>query len=248
MRSASLSWSDVKDSRALRRATSLTLTVLAHLIILLILLRTTAFQFQPPGAEPRLVTMDVSPEPQLEAKRSSEKVKAKRAEASPPPPPRPTPPPPPVKPQIAQPWVLTPGLEQFDLRQVRSQPVERPAAAPGESQQADSGSVYGPTDTPGGGRLFNAEWYREPTDAELGYYMPRGVIGWGIIACQTVERFHVDNCREIADSPPGSGLARAVREASWQFLVRPPRINGKPMVGAWVRIRIDLTPNGSRAR
>ena len=64
---------------------------------------------------------------------------------------------------------------------------------------------------------------------------------------QTVERFHVDNCRALGDDPPGSGLAQAIRKAAWQFLVRPPRIDGKPIIGAWVRIRIEITPAGARA-
>ncbi|WP_420141184.1 hypothetical protein [Sphingomonas sp.] len=253
MRMASLSWSNIRDGRVTRRATPLVLTILAHIAILLLLLQTTAFRFRPPppGDGP-LVTMDIAPEAQPEARRSRAPQRVRRAERAPSAPPRPPEQQQPrEKPDVAQPWVLMPGLESFDLRQVRSDPSARQStqgSAQGEAETADSGSVYGPTNAPGGGRLYNAEWFREPTDAELSFYMPRGVVGWGVIACQTAERYHVENCREIADSPPGSGLARAIREASWQFLVRPPRINGKPVVGSWVRIRIDLTPAGSRVK
>ena len=93
---------------------------------------------------------------------------------------------------------------------------------------------------PHGEILYAAEWAREPTDAELGGYLPPGAPeGSGLIACKTIPGNRVDDCVEIGNDPPGSHLARAVRLAAWQFHVLPPRKNGKPMIGEWVRIRID---------
>lgn len=109
----------------------------------------------------------------------------------------------------------------------------------------DSRLAQGPGEGPGGVTLYDADWYRRPTDAELATYMPQkgGLEGWGLIACQTIDRYHVDNCQILGESPRGSGFGRAVQNAAWQFLVRPPRIDDKPQVGAWVRIRIDYTVN-----
>lgn len=93
---------------------------------------------------------------------------------------------------------------------------------------------------PHGEVLYAAEWARHPTDAELGGYLPRNAPdGYGLIACKTVAGNRVDDCIELDQSPRGSHLASAVRQAAWQFRVRPPRKNGRPMVGEWVRIRID---------
>ena len=107
-------------------------------------------------------------------------------------------------------------------------------------QTADSKAPYGPGAGPGGKTLYAAEWVREPTRAEMAFYMPNGMVeGWGMIACQTIERNRVENCRQLGESP-GSGISRGMRQAAWQFLVRPPRVNGRPMIGAWVRIRYDI--------
>ena len=39
-------------------------------------------------------------------------------------------------------------------------------------------------------------------------------------------------------------LAKALRLAAWQFLVKPPRIDNKPQLGVWVRIHFGF---GTRA-
>ena len=116
-------------------------------------------------------------------------------------------------------------------------------SAGNSSASGNSAGAYGPGEGPGGAKMFNAEWYREPTRAEIGGYLPGAVPpgSWGMIACKTIEHNRVENCMQLGESPPGSGLARALRLASWQFLVRPPRIDGKPIIGAWVRIRFDFT-------
>jgi protein TonB len=100
---------------------------------------------------------------------------------------------------------------------------------------------------PNGEPLYAAEWYREPTNQELSTYMPRRMPdggGWGMVACRTAERYRVTDCVELGQAPSGSHLAGAVRQAAWQFLVRPPRVGGKPMIGEWVRIRIDYDVGG----
>lgn len=93
---------------------------------------------------------------------------------------------------------------------------------------------------PNGDAMYAAEWAREPTDAELAGYLPKTAPdGYGLIACKTAPQNRVEDCVELENSPPGSHLASAVRQAAWQFRVRPPRKGGKPLIGSWVRIRID---------
>lgn len=123
------------------------------------------------------------------------------------------------------------------------------------------GQVYGPPDTggssssrdsvrvgtaPNGEPLYAAAWYREPGDNELrGYLSTASGPGWGLIACRTAPDYRVEDCVALEEYPSGSQINRAILAAAWQFRVRPPRIGGQPLVGSWVRIRIDY---GTRRR
>lgn len=118
------------------------------------------------------------------------------------------------------------------------------AAAPAPSGLSGAGdSVPGVGTGPGGEPLYAAEWYRRPRQVELDAYLPRRWAreGSGLIACRTVARYHVDDCKILGETPPGSGYGNAVLQAAFQFLVRPPRVGGKDLTGAWVSIRIDYS-------
>ena len=64
---------------------------------------------------------------------------------------------------------------------------------------------------PHGETLYNAEWAREPTDAELRGYLPHNLHdGWGLIMCKTIPGNRVEDCIELGQDPPGSHLASAI--------------------------------------
>ena len=149
----------------------------------------------------------------------------------------------PVKPTIAPPPApprqLTQIVEMSSAELASADLRNLPKAAPGEGDSQEVGRG------PHGEVLYAAEWAREPTDAELAGYLPRNAPdGWGLIACRTIPGNRVDDCVELGQDPPGSHLASAVRQAAWQFRVRPPRKGGKALVGEWVRIRIDYERMG----
>ena len=154
------------------------------------------------------------------------------------PPVKPTITPPPQPAPKSQPWI---EMSKSDM--AAADISKLPAA--GSGSDGDSEAVGR---GPNGETLYAAEWAREPTDAELRGYLPRNPQdGYGVIACKTVPGNRVDDCVELAQSL-GSHLASAVRQAAWQFRVRPPRKNGKPMIGEWVSIRIDYTFSGGDGR
>lgn len=151
----------------------------------------------------------------------------------------------PVKPTITPPpqpsTKPTPWLEMSNDEMAASDISKLPAAGSGGGGDSE---VVG--HGPNGEALYAAEWAREPTDAELAGYLPRNAPeGYGLIACRTIANNRVDDCIELENSPPGSHLASAVRQAAWQFHVRPPRKGGHALIGSWVRIRIDYYHSGS---
>ncbi|WP_353226856.1 hypothetical protein [Novosphingobium sp.] len=116
------------------------------------------------------------------------------------------------------------------------------AASTGNADASAGGGGKGGGEGPGGSHLYNAAWYREPPNSALASYMRPGQASgrWAEIACRTVENWHVEQCQELGEEPRGSGMARVLRQAAWQFLVRPPRVDGKSLIGTWVRIHYDF--------
>jgi protein TonB len=135
--------------------------------------------------------------------------------------------------------------QQGDIAKVPSRATDSNAT---DNETADAGGGGGAGDTPTLGRkgrhgetLYVAEWYREPRSAELQPYVNENRArypGFGLVACRTVARYKVEDCYEL-DETRGTGFAGSVRQAAFQFLVRPPRVGKKLMVGEWVAIRID---------
>ena len=235
-----------------RRAASLALALGLEVLLLLAFFTLNFRERRTPEFEGgRLTTFDISAE--SEADRSA--TPQKQAEVTPAPtrPPRPVPPVP--TPRIELPERPLQMIEVTRETFIASDIARLGTAAngPGQGPQLAQGRGRRPGDSakvgtaPNGQPLYAAEWYREPTQTELAAYMPRSIPGgaeaWGLIACRTAPRYRVTDCVELGSSP-GSRLAGAARQAAWQFLVRPPRIGGKPVIGEWVRIRITLERPG----
>ena len=180
-----------------------------------------------------------------EERKAARHAQAQKRQATQPQSPRPVLPPPPVR-VPSKAWSPPEGMIFMDSKEFASADLSKikgTGNSNAHGETADSGSDYGPGQGPNGVRLYRAEWYREPSDAELDPYLPGSgapLGSWAEIACKTIDHYHVEDCQELGESPPGSGLARALRRASWQFLVRPPRKGGKVLVGEWVSIRFNF--------
>ncbi|WP_298189201.1 hypothetical protein [Novosphingobium sp.] len=224
----------------------LALVVGVFLVFVLIIMSNVTGDGGPAGGQ--LVAINIAPpSAEKEKQKAAPKQDVKQEQVQ-----TVTTPPPKLPPRVEIPsknqveW--PPGFIKLSREDIAKADISRIKPAGGGGQAGASagggGNAEGTGDGPGGARVYNAEWYREPTRAEMSPYMGAarggGAGDWAMIICRTVERFHVEDCREVDESPRGSGLARALRQAAWQFLVRPPRVDGKAQVGAWVRIRFDF--------
>ncbi|MEI9927926.1 MAG: hypothetical protein WDN44_09875 [Sphingomonas sp.] len=239
-----------------RRGGAALLALAIEALIVLLLLTLAPPIVDKPKPKPTFLgfdtTMDTEDKTETKAK-AKPRSRAAAAEPQPVRPVEPVPPPPlpppPLKPSANVIWLTRQQYVSSDLAKAPP-PGPKAAVAPAEGDsRADDSEVVGTG--PHGEPLYAAEWYTRPTNAQLWPYVSdraREGGGWGEIACRMVENYRVEDCQELADSPRGSGLAGSVRQAAWQFRVRPPRKGGHALIGAWVRIRIDYTiERGSRA-
>jgi protein TonB len=221
-----------------RRASGLALALGINLVLLLILLTLGWGQDRRPklGDDPLVVDLIAGRQSAPRASKPNEAVRTPPKTEK-----RPLLPKPkivlPVKPSLSPPGE-PPWIEMKKAEMAAADVRNLPKVAPGSGSGAGDSEEVGRG--PNGEVLYAAEWARKPTDTELGGYLPRNAPdGWGLIACRTVSGNRVEDCIELGQSPRGSHLASAVRQAAWQFRVRPPRKNGRTLVGSWVQIRID---------
>ncbi len=232
--------SDWRRPSLRHRAIAFVLALVVEILFLLALLGIVGPAAKQPEPPVETVTFELpAPKPAPEkAAQAKDSAPEKRAATRPLPQPKT-----PEKQPLPTPPIPTPNMVVVSKDAFAALDISKlPKGASGSG--GNSRSVYGPGEGPGGKQLYPAEWYREPNHGELAAYLPNGAPpgSWAMIACRTVAKYHVENCVGLGESRPG--LSAALRQAAWQFLVLPPRIDGKPQIGAWVRIRFDFNERG----
>ena len=219
-----------------RRGAAILLTLLIEGLLVVLLLSLVVEPEAKFESVARLKTFSLAPAAETA---TPNKAEAKPKAEQPTPPDEVAPPEIPIPPSPNKGFIEM-SREEMAAGDISTLPKYESAAASGSSA-GDSAKASG--QAPNGEPLYRAEWKREPTDGELAFYLPknRPPGSWAIIACRTIDNYQVENCQSLGESPPGSGIARALRQAAWQFRVRPPRVGNKPLIGAWVSIRFDFT-------
>jgi hypothetical protein len=247
-RMAYLTTSDWDRGEVRRRAIGIVIALAFEALLIIALLSLTLRSSQPKVAGSQLSAFDLAAQ-SSSAPASTSKSKSAIAQDALTIPQNPVIPPPllppknPVKAPPPSPDYIKVSKADFDAMDISKLPSNGRGSSNGTSGQGPKAAI-GPGEGPGGATLYPVAWYREPTDAEMGPYLagaksvPPGA--WAEIACRMIDHYHVENCQSLGESPRGTGLAKALRLAAWQFLVRPPRIDNKPQLGVWVRIRFTF--------
>jgi protein TonB len=235
-----------------RRGLGLAIALLLEIIIILAILSLSMRAGGPAAGTRGLSTfsLEAASETSSSAEKSETQTPVAKTQKSTATPPIPKPLLPPVNPVQApppNPDFIKISKSDFDAMDLSKLPAGGGAGAgAGESKGSGQGAkgMMGPGLGPGGAQLYPVAWLREPYDSELTPYLaavkriPPGASA--DIACRMIERNRVENCQIIGENPRGTGLAKALRLAAWQFLVKPPRIDNKPQLGVWVRIHFNF--------
>ena len=246
-------WSDWDRRSIGRRATALLVAVVVHVLLLLMLLTLAPQQLRHdlPAAVKTFQLIQVAgtarrQKPAGSAMRvrhaasgGAPRAPTTRVPRAKPPPPAPT--------ALNIVHLSREDLAAGDIGALPSRvPTPPPEMATNDSRKAN---IPGPPgEGPHGETLHLAEWYTRPTDAEMATYLPKNGMqpGWAAIACRTAANLRVEDCVELGQSPPGSGMARAMRQAAWQFRILPPRIGTRRIVGEWIKIIYDCPAEPSQ--
>ncbi|HTM96762.1 MAG TPA: hypothetical protein VL100_13235, partial [Croceibacterium sp.] len=212
-----------------RRAAGLGIALLLEALLILLLLTLGEGGNLAKKEGPVLTTFDASDSaapPQPEEKPPQPQQATRPVTQPQPQPDRPQPVTPPRA--VPPPLIQLPREDgpKFDISNLPREPAKPappkgPVGPPAPSSRGDT-PVVGTA--PNGQPLYAAQWYREPTDQELGGYLSTAQgPGWGLIACKTAPEYRVEDCELLGEYPEGSNIGRATLAASWQFKVRPPR-------------------------
>ena len=237
----------LRDLPLRRNAAGIVVTLFVNgLVLMMLLTLAPAGTFRQPDDSTVNVFNVPPPPPPPQPKPEHQKIVVKRvfrvghAPAPVPPPPSP-----------ATSWANLGIIEMShdELAQVdnsmKAPPVPRPVRDSTPTvRTANSDTPVAPGKGPHGETLYAGVWVRMPTYAETDPYTPPSarVGDFAIIACRTAPRNHLEDCVEIMESPTGSGIARGMINAAWQFQMRPPRLGGQYIIGAWVRLRVTVVP------
>jgi protein TonB len=138
-------------------------------------------------------------------------------------------------------------MQSFDISKL-AKPAAPKAPAYGPAYSPAFGDSVRVGTAPNGQPMYGASWYlHEPTHQEMAGYLSTAQPGWALITCKTVPDYRVENCVGLDEYPENSHLIESVIAASWQFRVRPPRVNGMLEVGDWVRIRFTYEERAKRS-